>query len=105
MSPRWVGFAVLAACSGSHAAPPDVARAPDASATLEPLFRFAVVGDTRPANIDDVDGYPTAVITQIWADVEATVPHPDFAISTGDYMDANPATKPSTVDGQLDHYL
>jgi hypothetical protein len=80
---------------------------PDASPTLPVLFRFAVVGDTRPANEDDVGGYPTTVITKIWADVQATNPHPDFAISTGDYMFANPfvSQASSTVDKQLDLYL
>ncbi len=100
---------IVVGCGGGQAfrdaAEPDVQAEPDASATLAPLFRFAVVGDTRPANVDDVPGYPTAVITQIWADVEASAPHPDFALSTGDYVDANPSTHPSTVNAQLDAYL
>jgi len=78
---------------------------PDAATAYSNTFRFAVVGDTRPANEDDVTGYPTAVITKIWADVEARSPHPDFALSTGDYMFANPSMNPGTVDKQLDLYL
>jgi hypothetical protein len=78
---------------------------PDAATALPATFRFAVVGDTRPANEDDLAGYPTNVITKIWADVEAFSPHPDFAISTGDYMFANPVVTGSTVDKQLDIYL
>lgn len=99
---------LLAGCHDA-AAPLDaelpVAPAVDAATTLPPLFRFAVVGDTRPVNMDDVSGYPTAVITQIWSDVEAAVPHPDFAVMTGDYMDADPSLRPTTVDQQLDLYL
>ncbi|HUJ60369.1 MAG TPA: metallophosphoesterase [Kofleriaceae bacterium] len=105
---------VAAACRGGSKAPSDgataggelvVAMQPDASATLPVDFRFAVVGDTRPPNMDDVNGYPTGVITAIWGDVQAV--HPDFAISTGDYMFATSSTPPtsSTVDKQLDLYL
>ncbi len=53
------------------------------------LLNFAIVGDTRPPNADDTAGYPTAVITKIWQDVEAFSPRPAFAITTGDYMFAN----------------
>src|ERR1700722_19736926 len=53
------------------------------------LLSFAIVGDTRPPNADDTAGYPTAVITKIWQDVEAFSPRPAFAITTGDYMFAN----------------
>lgn len=57
--------------------------------TLDKLS-FAIVGDTRPPVIDDTAGYPTAVITKIWQDVEAVSPRPAFGISTGDYMFAKP---------------
>jgi hypothetical protein len=53
------------------------------------LLDFAIVGDTRPPNVDDTAGYPTAVVTKIWQDVEAYSPHPSFAITTGDYMFAS----------------
>jgi Calcineurin-like phosphoesterase len=84
----------------SVAVPPDGANVGSA-ATSE--LRFAVVGDTRPANEDDTTNYPTAIITKIWQDVEAESPHPDFAVSTGDYMFANPSG--STQMTQLDKYL
>jgi hypothetical protein len=71
--------------------------------TLDTLT-FAVVGDSRPPNIDDVAGYPTAVVTKIWQDVEAATPRPAFGISTGDYMFANPATMPGTQAAQLQAY-
>ncbi|HEY1555122.1 MAG TPA: metallophosphoesterase [Kofleriaceae bacterium] len=106
---------LLAACRGDSsvtpphddAGPADAQIDPDASATLPALFHFAVVGDTRPANEDDVAGYPTTIITQIWKDVQAVSPRPDFAVSTGDYVFANSAMagSASTVDPQLDHYL
>ena len=69
---------------------------------LLPELRFAVVGDTRPANLDDTASYPTAIVRAIWADVEAESPHPQFAVTSGDYMFAS--TK-DNVDAQLDQYL
>ncbi|MDB4959131.1 MAG: hypothetical protein JWO36_6700 [Myxococcales bacterium] len=113
-SRSWL-FALLVACGGT-AAPTvddaaviggDVRIEADASTTLPSTFRIGIVGDTRPANEDDLAGYPTAVITKIWADLEAATPHPDLAISTGDYMFANPSAPPatSTVNKMLDRYL
>jgi hypothetical protein len=61
------------------------------------------VGDTRPPNEDDTAGYPTSVITKIWEDVEAYSPRPPFAISTGDYMFAEPNGTQSAP--QLNLYL
>ena len=72
------------------------------SDTLDEL-RFAVVGDTRPPNIDDTADYPTAIITKIWQDVEAESPHPPFAVSTGDYMFAEHVRH--GADPQLELYL
>lgn len=66
-------------------------------------LRFAVVGDTRPANLDDTANYPTAVITAIWTAVAAESPLPAFALTTGDYMFASPSG--AEVDPQLDLYL
>ena len=66
-------------------------------------LRFAVVGDTRPANLDDTANYPTAIVQQIWSDVEAESPRPSFAVTTGDYMFAS--TTGAEVDPQLDLYL
>ena len=39
---------------------------------------FAVVGDTRPPNVDDTAGYPTAIIDSIYADIVAMNPMPAF---------------------------
>jgi hypothetical protein len=66
-------------------------------------LRFAIVGDTRPALIDDTAGYPKSVIQKIWQDVEAHSPRPDFAITTGDYMFAK--SYGSQSGPQLDLYL
>ena len=83
------------ACGGGNSSPPgdggsnqdghvgDVGGGPISE------LRFAVAGDTRPPSPDDTTNYPTAIITKIWQDVEAESPHPQFAISTGDYMFAN----------------
>ena len=64
---------------------------------------FAVVGDTRPANLNDTAGYPTEIARQIWTDVDAETPRPTFAVTTGDYMFAS--TTGVEVDAQLDLYL
>jgi hypothetical protein len=68
-----------------------------------PELRFAIVGDTRPVNLDDTANYPTDIVHQIWMNVEAEVPHPQFAISTGDYMFAS--TDHSEQEPQLALYL
>lgn len=72
------------------------------SSTIDDLH-FAIVGDTRPANIDDTANYPSAIISTIYADVEAESPHPQFAIATGDYMFAT--TYKSEQLPQLDKYM
>jgi hypothetical protein len=64
---------------------------------------FAVVGDSRPASIDDTAGYPTAIITQIYSKLAALNPMPTFAVSTGDYMFAS--TSGGQASPQLDLYL
>jgi len=66
-------------------------------------LHFAIVGDTRPPSVDDTSNYPTAIITKIWQDVEATSPHPQFAIATGDYMFAS--TSGSSAQDQLNLYM
>ena len=101
---------VFAACSSSHSGVPgdaspsgDGALLPDAGGGPLSELRFAVVGDTRPANIDDTTAYPTAIITKIWQDIEAESPHPQFVVSTGDYMFAS--TTGSQQQTQLDKYM
>ncbi len=64
---------------------------------------FAIVGDTRPALIDDTAYYPTAVIQRIWTAVEAEAPHLPFAVTTGDYVYASPWGNEGA--SQLDLYL
>ena len=81
---------------------PDHAGAGNGGGKLDDL-RFAVVGDTRPVNLDDTANYPTDIVKQIWTDVEAEVPHVAFAVSTGDYMFAS--TGGNEQDAQLDLYL
>jgi len=66
-------------------------------------LRFAVIGDTRPANLDDTAHYPTSIVGQIWTAVEAEQPHPPFAVTTGDYMFASTAGHEQMP--QLDVYL
>jgi hypothetical protein len=65
---------------------------------------FAVVGDTRPANEDDIGGYPTSVITKIYQGIEAQSPHPPLAIATGDYMFSSTGSS-STATQQVDLYM
>jgi hypothetical protein len=98
---------LLGACGAKG--PAAIDGSPDAMQGVGPTggtvdtLRFAIVGDTRPVNIDDVPGYPTAVITRIWQDVENENPRPDFAVSTGDYMFAGVFS--ATAGPMMDLYL
>ncbi len=66
-----------------------------------PDLAFAIVGDTRPALIEDTQGYPSAIAAKIWQGVQsAGVP---FAVTTGDYMFASAYGTQSAP--QLDLYL
>jgi|GEM_PF-1100664 len=64
---------------------------------------FAVVGDTRPATLDDTAGYPTAIITKIFSTIDAMPSRPPFVVSTGDYVFAS--TRGTQASAQLDLYL
>ena len=64
---------------------------------------FAVVGDTRPPNVDDTSGYPTAIATKIFQDVQSMSPKPLFGVSTGDYMYVTPGK--GTAAPQMSLYL
>lgn len=66
-------------------------------------LRFAIVGDTRPASLDDTAGYPTAVIDAIFSDIAALDPPPGFVTGTGDYVFASPDGNEAAA--QLDLYL
>jgi hypothetical protein len=66
-------------------------------------LEFAVVGDTRPPSPDDTTGYPTAIITKIYEDLEAESPRPAFAVGTGDYQFTS--TSGSEQMPQLQKYM
>ena len=70
--------------------------------TVDHLY-FAVVGDSRPANIDQTANYPTAVIGKIFEDMESLSPRPQFVVGTGDYMYAN--TNTGTAQPQAALYM
>jgi hypothetical protein len=65
---------------------------------------FAVVGDTRPANEDDVGGYPTSVITKIFQDIQALSPRPVLVIGTGDYQFSS-VSENSEASQQISLYM
>ncbi|MGH7440547.1 MAG: metallophosphoesterase family protein, partial [Polyangiaceae bacterium] len=65
---------------------------------------FAVVGDTRPAGRDDVAGYPSAVISQIYERLAALEPPPSFVVSTGDYQFASSGGSGESARAQLALY-
>jgi Calcineurin-like phosphoesterase len=100
-----------AALSHEHFVPyeggPPVTGAVGADGGTLSRLLFAVVGDTRPATVDDTAAYPVDVITAIYGDVAALEPRPTFVVSTGDYMFA--ATPPRNGDSQagaqLDLYM
>jgi hypothetical protein len=109
---RWplvtsASLAFLASIACGEASAPSGGRPPrnDAPAlsVATPLV-FACVGDTRPPDEDDTAAYPSSVITQIFASIEASQPRPAFVVATGDYMFAS--NRPEGQAGpQLDLYL
>jgi hypothetical protein len=66
-----------------------------------PSLYFAVVGDTRPSTNNDTANYPTAIITKIYQDLNALNPKPQFILTTGDYMYADPNTTNGPAQLQL----
>jgi hypothetical protein len=72
------------------------------AASITPLT-FAIVGDTRPANLDDTAGYPTAIVDAIFTSIAARSPLPSFVVATGDYQFASSWGSESAP--QLDLYL
>jgi hypothetical protein len=97
--------AMAIGCSATHPSHGADAGASEGSAPavlkLDGL-RFAVIGDTRPVDPDDLGGYPSAVIERIYQGVASLSPTPAFAIATGDYMFA---TIPGSAGSQLGLYL
>jgi hypothetical protein len=57
---------------------------------------FAVWGDSRPPQVNDTTGYPSAILSSIAQRANAT--DAEFALTSGDYMFANTA---SAVSGQV----
>jgi len=70
--------------------------------TVDHLY-FAVIGDTRPYNIDDTANYPTAIIDNIYKEIQALSPQPQFVVATGDYMYANISA--GTAQPQVNDYM
>ncbi len=60
------------------------------------LLTVAVFGDCRPPNVDDTAGYPSAIVSGIFALAQSK--GAQFAIGTGDYMFASTQ---SAVDAQV----
>ena len=100
------GFAATAIACGEAGSPGAIASQRNDAPTLSitgPLV-FACVGDTRPPDEDDTAAYPSSVITQIFAGIEATSPRPAFVVATGDYMFASNGPE-GQAGAQLDLYL
>jgi hypothetical protein len=74
---------------------------PDGGALSRLLF--AVVGDTRPATIDDTEGYPANVVATVFAGIAALRPEPPMVVATGDYVFASASHGQAAP--QLDVYL
>ncbi|HEY4219865.1 MAG TPA: metallophosphoesterase [Myxococcota bacterium] len=76
-------------CGGAIEAVPDAGpitgTVTAGGGTVSRVF-FAVVGDTRPADINQTASYPSDVIGQIYSDMDALDPKPQFVLTTGDFM-------------------
>jgi hypothetical protein len=68
--------------------PPDAGVGP--SGGRVPSLIFAVVGDTRPSLPDDFSRYPLHMASQIFREIDALSPRPEFVVATGDYMFTTP---------------
>jgi hypothetical protein len=66
---------------------------------------FAVAGDTRPPDEDDVSGYPTSIITKIFQDIEAQSPHPPLVLGTGDYQFSSTNSEDSVSSQEVGIYM
>ena len=83
--------------AGSDAAPDAVAMIGPHGGTVDRL-RFAVFGDVRPPYPDQNGAYPSRIFGDVMGSVEDV--GVQFAVATGDYMNANLCT--SCVNTQLD---
>jgi predicted phosphodiesterase len=86
--------------AGAPGPPPMIDAGGPLTSTIGPMggtesrLFFAIMGDTRPANVDDTSTYPSAIGTKIYQDIDGVTPKPPFLVTTGDYMFA------STTGGQ-----
>ncbi len=87
--------------SASAAAPPAAPPGTPPDTTTADNLVFAVVGDTRPPSENDISGYPTSIITSIYADIAKR--NPLFVVGTGDYQFSS--TYGSQASDQMDIYL
>ncbi|HEY4220363.1 MAG TPA: metallophosphoesterase [Myxococcota bacterium] len=81
----------------------DVAGSADENGGTFSALYFAVVGDTRPPGFDDTAHYPTAAIEQIYQEIAALKPAPQFVVSTGDFMFASNGS--GEADKQMSLYM
>jgi hypothetical protein len=105
--PADAGNPVTGSGSGTGTFPPITGTVGTTGGTVSALL-FAIVGDTRPANVDDTSGYPTTIIDTIFKDVAARSPQPSFVVSTGDYQFSTappPSGSTSTSAPQLALYM
>ncbi|HEX4454134.1 MAG TPA: metallophosphoesterase [Kofleriaceae bacterium] len=84
---RWALALLIGACSSHGSTADDDGSGSGSNIDGGGGLTFAIVGDTRPASIDDTASYPTAIITEIYQAIAATPAQ--FAISTGDYQYAS----------------
>ena len=89
--------------SGSGSLPTSVTGTVTGAGGSVSSLLFAIVGDTRPANIDDTSGYPTTIIETIFSAITTRSPQPSFVVSTGDYQFSStpPSSGASTSGPQL----
>ncbi len=95
-----------AGCLGDPSTPAPSGLSPqavDQIAVTEAQLRFGIIGDTRPAVVNDTSAYPSAVITTIFQDLQAENPRPGFAVGTGDYQFSSNGS--TTTSPQLDLYI
>ncbi len=90
-------------------APPAMPSAPSVGPAggRVPSLIFAIVGDSRPPLPDVLSQYPVEVATEIFRDIQALSPRPEFVIATGDYMFASPKMpfERSNATGQAELFL
>ena len=86
--------------------PPALGQVGPDGGTLSRVL-FAVVGDTRPATVDDTSGYPADVVTSVFGGINALAARPPMVVSTGDYVFASASSTAanSQASPQFDIYM